>query len=117
MPVIEYSNIITTNFGKLGDALAKMALIKTDSIKLYLEGGFFRMKTAAQIRKVETDICEQPGEDVAVFLSKDLFGRTLIGSNEEITISIDNDKPVRLLLEKNGLSLETVIAPRINEEY
>jgi len=117
LPVIEYTNDIETTFGQLSEALGKMSLIKTDSIKLFLEGGKLRMKSAAQIRKVETDVCDAEGEDVKIFLSKQLFDSVLIGGNDKINLFIDNDKPVKTILNKGGLILETIIAPRINEDY
>ena len=117
MPEITFEHTLTTTQNALLAGVGKMVLLKNESVKLFVENKKLIMKSAAQVRKVETEICDAPDIVAEVFISKKLLGDSLIPSNDDITLSIGNDLPLMFNIKLDGLKIRTVIAPRVAENY
>ena len=117
MPEIKFEHSLVTTQNALIGGVSKMGLIKNDSIKLFIENKKLMMKAAAQVRKVETEICDAPDIKAEVFIAKKILGDSLVQSNDDITLFIGNDLPLMFNIEKPGLKIRTVIAPRVEENY
>lgn len=117
MPTVTFEHSLKTNQNALLAGVDRMGLVNKETIKVFIENKTLKMKTAAQIRKIETEICEAPDINVSTYISKKLLGDSLITTNDEITLYIGNNLPLKFELEKQDLKIETVIAPRVEGDF
>jgi len=117
MPDIPFEHSVITTQNALLEGVGKMSLINNDAIKLFIENKKLKMKSAAQIRKIETEICDAPDIELSVFIAKKLLGDSLVTNNDEITLYIGKDLPLSFTIDRPGLKVRTVIAPRVEENF